>query len=80
MISALNQILGAFGRWHALTDHPIAVVVSMALIAALIEQRLARRRTPDFSVAYRDIQGAPPKPQAPRRPPERRQDDADRRP
>ncbi|HZZ69622.1 MAG TPA: hypothetical protein VFE18_15735 [Phenylobacterium sp.] len=80
MVPALNQILSAFGRWHALAGHPIAVVVTFALIAALIEQRLARRRTPDFSVAWRDIHGAPPKPRPAKRPPEGRQDDADRRP
>ncbi len=40
---------------HTATTHPVAVVVIAALLAALIEQRMARRRTPDFSVAYRDI-------------------------
>ena len=49
---------------HALAGHPLGVVVTLALIAALIEQRLARRHTPDFSVAYRDIPGAPPRPKA----------------
>ena len=33
-------------------------------LAALIEQRLARRHTPDFSVADRDSHGAPPRPKA----------------
>jgi hypothetical protein len=40
---------------HSLAGHPVWVVVALALIAALVEQRLARRRTPDFSVAYRDL-------------------------
>ncbi len=40
---------------HSLAGHPLGVVVALALIAALIEQRLTRRRTPDFSVAYRDL-------------------------
>jgi hypothetical protein len=75
MIPALDQILSAFGRFHALAGHPIAVVVTFALIAALIEQRLARRRTPDFSAAWRDLHGAQTKAKPPRRLP----DDADHR-
>jgi hypothetical protein len=53
---------------HNLAGHPIGVVIAVALIAALVEQRMARRRTPDFSVAYRDIQGGALKPK-PQRPP-----------
>jgi hypothetical protein len=47
---------------HSLAGHPLGLVVALALIAALIEQRMARRRTPDFSVAYRDIQDGTLKP------------------
>jgi len=49
---------------HSLAEHPLRLVIVLALIAALIEQRLARRRTPDFSVAYRDLHAAPPKPKS----------------
>jgi hypothetical protein len=54
---------------HGLAEHPLGLVVGLALLAALIEQRLARRRTPDFSVAYRDIHPAAPKPKPKPEPP-----------
>jgi hypothetical protein len=65
----MSQIAEVLRFVHILADHPLRLVVVLALIAALIEQRLARRRTPDFSFAYRDIHGAPPKPKAKSRPP-----------
>ncbi len=39
--------------------HPLAGVIIAALLAALIEQRMARRGTADFSAIYRD--DSPPK-------------------
>jgi hypothetical protein len=66
MSSAVHQGLEFLGHLHGLAAHPLALVVTLALIAALVEQRLARRRTPDFSGAWRGIDGPPPK--APPRP------------
>jgi hypothetical protein len=40
---------------QGLQVHPVAGVTVAALLAALIQQRLARARTPDFSTAYRDL-------------------------
>jgi hypothetical protein len=37
--------------------NPYVGVVVTALLAALIEQRMARRRTPDFSSPYHEIFG-----------------------
>ncbi|HXA40840.1 MAG TPA: hypothetical protein VNW53_17705 [Phenylobacterium sp.] len=65
----MSQGLEILRLAHILADHPLRLVVVLALIAALIEQRLTRRRTPDFSFAYRDIHGAPPKPKSKSRPP-----------
>lgn len=65
----MSQALEVLRIAHNLAGHPLAVVVVLALIAALVEQRMARRRTPDFSVAYRDIKdgGLKPKPERPPR-------------
>ncbi|THD53712.1 hypothetical protein [Phenylobacterium sp.] len=49
---------------HTLAGHPLGLVIALALLAALVEQRMARRRTPDFSWAYRDIHAHPPKPKS----------------
>jgi hypothetical protein len=73
MSTAVSQALEFLHRLHGLATHPLALVVVFALLAALVEQRLARRRTPDFSVAWRDIKGPPPK--APPLPPARRDRD-----
>ncbi|MBS0334735.1 MAG: hypothetical protein JSS35_18345 [Proteobacteria bacterium] len=62
----LSQLSEISRRLHPVMLHPIAGVVVAALLAALIEQRMARRRTPDFSVAFRDIKGPPPKAPGPR--------------
>jgi hypothetical protein len=58
----MDQVLEVLHHVRSLPVHPLPLVVIGALLAALIEQRLTRRRTPDFSVAYRDITGAPKKP------------------
>ncbi|THD63645.1 hypothetical protein [Phenylobacterium sp.] len=64
----MSQFLEVLHRLHALAAHPLALVVVAALLAALLEQRLARRRTPDFSLAYRDITARPPPPKPPETP------------
>jgi hypothetical protein len=56
----MSQLLEVLHRLHALAAHPLALVVVLALLVALLEQRLTRRRTPDFSLAYRDIAAKPP--------------------
>ena len=65
----MSQTVEVLRFVHTLADHPLRLVVVLALVAALVEQRLARRRTPDFSFAYRDIHGAPPKLKAKSKPP-----------
>lgn len=56
----MSQFLEVVHYLKSLQIHPLAGVIVAALLAALIEQRLARQRTPDFSTAYRDIAGPPP--------------------
>jgi len=51
----LSQLIEIYRHVRTLGVDPVAVVVGFALVAALVEQRMARRRTPDFSGAYRDI-------------------------
>ena len=60
----MSQFLEVVHYLRSLQIHPLAGVIVAALLAALIEQRMARQRTPDFSTAYRDI-GAPPRPRPP---------------
>jgi hypothetical protein len=58
----MSQILEILRYLRALDINPLAAVVVVALVAAFAEQRWLRKRTPDFSTAYRDIRGRPPKP------------------
>lgn len=62
----LSPVLEFLQRLRPLVAHPLALVVIVALVAALIEQRLLRKATPDFSVAFKDIKGPPPKTPGPR--------------
>jgi len=64
----MSQLLEVAHYIRSLQIHPLGLVIVAALLAALIEQRMARRRTPDFSAAYRDIDGPPqaPPPTLPR--------------
>ena len=64
----MSQLYEALRHLRDLEVNPLGAVIAAALLAALIEQRMARRRTPDFSTAYRDISGKPqePPPVAPR--------------
>lgn len=57
----MSQFLEILHHLRPLAAHPFAVVAIVALLAALLEQRLVRRRTADFSIAYKDIKGPPPK-------------------
>jgi hypothetical protein len=58
----MSQILEILRHLRALGINPLAAVIVVALVAAVVEQRWLRKRTPDFSTAYRDIRGRPPKP------------------
>jgi len=60
-MSSLFEILH---RVRSLGINPLAVVIAAALLCAFLEQRLARRRIPDFNAAYR---GAPVYPNLPSR-------------
>jgi hypothetical protein len=51
-------------RIRSLGINPLAVVIAAGLLCAFVEQRLARRRVPDFNAAYRN---APVYPNLPRR-------------
>ena len=62
----MDQVLEVLRHARTLPIHPLPAVVISALLAALIQQRLLRRRTPDFSTAYRDVLDPPRSP--PRRP------------
>ena len=58
----MSQYLEMLRYLRPLAAHPLAVVAIAAQLAALLEQRAVRHRTADFSVAYKDIEGPPPKP------------------
>ncbi|MGZ3378497.1 MAG: hypothetical protein ACXU8S_18020 [Phenylobacterium sp.] len=60
MSAAVHQGLEFLSRLHGLATHPLALVVALALLAALVEQRVARRRAADVSGAWRGIDGPPP--------------------
>ena len=49
---------------RSLGINPLAVVIAAALACAVLEQRIARRRAPDFNAAYRNL---PVYPNLPRR-------------
>ena len=51
-------------RIRSLGINPLAVVIVAGLLCAFLEQRLARRRVPDFNAAYRNV---PVYPNLPRR-------------
>ena len=63
----ISQLIEFLRPLRPLEAHPLALVITAGLLAALIEQRMAKRRTPDFSTAFRDITGPPPKASGPRR-------------
>lgn len=61
MSSAVAQLQDILRHLHGVAEHPLALVIGLALIAALVEQRLTHRRTADFSGAWKGIDGPPPK-------------------
>ncbi len=58
-------------RVRSLGINPLAVVIAAGLVCAFVEQRLARRRVPDFNAAYRNVPVYPNLPQRRRRKPPR---------
>lgn len=60
----MSQIYDLLHNLRSLGIHPLAVVIIAALLAALLEQRIARRSAPDYNAAYRDL---PVYPNLPRR-------------
>lgn len=58
-------VLEVLEHFRALGINPLAAVVIAALVAAIGEQHWLRRRTPDFSTAFRDVHSRPDKPPAP---------------
>lgn len=53
---------------RSLGINPLAVVIAIALLCAFLEQRLTRRRVPDFNAAYRNATAYPNLPRRRRRP------------
>jgi hypothetical protein len=51
----MSQIYEILHSFRSLGLHPLAVVIIAALLAALLEQRVARRGAPDYNAAYRDL-------------------------
>ncbi len=60
----MSPLFELLHRIRSLGINPLAVVIAAALLCAFLEQRLARRRVPDFNRAYRNI---PVYPNLPRR-------------
>ncbi len=58
----MNEVLEVFHYVRAFQVNPLAGVIVAALLAALIEQRMARRNTPDFSAVFRPDDGPPLEP------------------
>lgn len=55
----MSQLYEIFRVIRLLGAHPLALVIISALIAAILEQRQAKKRTPDFSSDDRDAFGRP---------------------
>ena len=65
-VSLMSQIYEILHSFRSLGIHPLAVVIVAGLLAAVLEQRIARRNAPDYNAAYRDL------PVYPNLPPRRR--------
>ena len=63
----MSQILEVVHRLQSMQVNPLAVVIVAALLAAFLEQRIARRDTVDFNAAYREKFEYPNVPQRGRR-------------
>lgn len=55
----MSQLSDALNYVRALNLNPLAVVIVAGLLAAFVEQRLARRKTPDYNAAYRSTPAYP---------------------
>jgi hypothetical protein len=62
----MNQLTEVIHYVRGLQIDPLVLVCIAALLAALIQQRMARAHTPDFSNAYRDLDGKALKTSKPR--------------
>jgi hypothetical protein len=51
----MSQVSEVLTYVRSLNFNPLAVVIVAGLLAAFIEQRLARRGTPDYNAAYRNL-------------------------
>ena len=60
----MDPLFEILHRIRSLGINPLAVVIAAGLLCAFLEQRLARRRVPDFNAAYRNV---PVYPNLPRR-------------
>jgi hypothetical protein len=50
----MDPLFEILHRIRSLGINPLAVVIAAGLLCAFVEQRLARRRVPDFTAAYRN--------------------------
>jgi hypothetical protein len=60
----MDPLFEILHRIRSLGINPLAVVIAAGLLCAFLEQRIARRRVPDFNAAYRNV---PVYPNLPRR-------------
>jgi hypothetical protein len=55
----MDPLFEILHRIRSLGINPLAVVIVAGLLCAFVEQRLARRRVPDFNAAYRNVSAYP---------------------
>ena len=67
----MDPLFELLHRVRSLGINPLAVVIAAALVCAFVEQRVVRRRAPDFNAAYRNVPAYPNLPQRRRRKPPR---------
>jgi hypothetical protein len=53
----MNHLYEIYRVTRILGEHPLAMVILSALIAAILEQRHRKRKTPDFTLDDRDAYG-----------------------
>ena len=68
----MDPLFEILHRIRSLGINPLAVVIVAGLLCAFLEQRLARRRVPDFNAAYRNVPVYPNLPRRRRRKTDRR--------
>ncbi|HEX5262225.1 MAG TPA: hypothetical protein VFW13_01780 [Phenylobacterium sp.] len=59
----MDQVIELANHIRTLPLNPLAVVIIAALLAAVLEQRVARRNAPDHNAAYRERYAYPNLPQ-----------------